>query len=47
MTGLTIPVRVTDVRIAFGRVDVLVTPIGGSGERWVNADKLITGSDDD
>ena len=29
-------VRITDVRLAFGRVDLLVTPVDGEGSAWVS-----------
>ena len=37
---LTIPVRIMDGRTAYGRQDVLVTPLEGSGERWVDAARV-------
>jgi hypothetical protein len=39
-TGMIIPVRVLNSRKAYGRNDVLITPIGGSGQCWVNSTKL-------
>lgn len=33
--GLKVPVTVKDARQVYGRTDYLVTPIGGSGEKWV------------
>ena len=33
--GLRINVRIIDARKAYGRIDVLVEPIGGEGEAWV------------
>lgn len=38
--GLTIPVKITDVKQAFGRTDVLVVPEHGRGERWSNLANL-------
>lgn len=38
--GFRIPVRIDDARMAFGRTDVLVTPIHGSGTRWVDASRV-------
>jgi hypothetical protein len=35
------PVRVLDARKVYGRTDALITPVGGSGETWVEAGKLI------
>lgn len=40
MEGLTVFVHVLDVKTAFGRVDVLVQPVAGSGEKWVSSDKV-------
>jgi hypothetical protein len=38
--GLSVAVRCLDVKQVFGRVDVRVTPINGSGEKWVQVDRL-------
>ena len=35
-----VPVNTLDVRPAFGRIDVRITPIGGKGEMWVASDAL-------
>jgi hypothetical protein len=35
--GLKVPVTVKDAREVYGRTDYLVTPTGGSGEKWVEA----------
>ena len=40
MDGLLVHVKLLDTKQVFGRVDVLVTPINGSGEKWVMADRL-------
>jgi len=32
--------RVIDARHCFGRVQLLVTPISGTGWKWVNADTV-------
>lgn len=37
---LSVPVTVIDARTHWGRVDVLVTPVGGTGEAWVSAERL-------
>lgn len=34
---LKVPVKVKDARSMFGRVDLLVTPVGGEGEVWMDA----------
>jgi hypothetical protein len=43
--GLTVQVRITDVKQAYGVVRYAVTPVAGSGSVWVNADRVrdITG----
>jgi hypothetical protein len=33
--GLKVPVTVKDAREVWGRTDYLVTPVGGTGEKWV------------
>lgn len=33
--GMDFPVRVLDCRKVWGRVDLLVSPVGGTGEKWV------------
>ena len=38
--GLSVRVRILDGRQAYGREDVLVTPLEGSGERWVSAERV-------
>lgn len=38
--GLKIKVKIKDARHAFGRTDVLVTPVAGSGEAWVSRDRV-------
>jgi len=35
-----VAVRIVDARRVFGRVDVLVTPTRGRGERWVSLDRI-------
>lgn len=41
LPGLDVAVRITDVRSAFGRIDVRVTPVSGHGETWVNVNRVI------
>ena len=36
----SIKVKLLHVKQVFGRVDVLVTPIEGDGQRWVQAGRL-------
>ena len=38
--GMEVPVRITNAREAWGRIDVLVTPVDGSGEAWVSAERV-------
>lgn len=40
LDSLTIRVRILDVRTRFGISDVLVTPESGSGQKWVQLDRL-------
>lgn len=35
-----VPVETLDVRQAFGRIDVRISPVGGKGEMWVASDAL-------
>ena len=37
---LGFPVKITDARESFGRLDVLVTPLDGEGEAWVSAERV-------
>lgn len=34
---LSIPVEVIDARSSFGRVDILIRPTFGDGQRWIQA----------
>lgn len=38
--ALGVPVMVKDARQAFGRTDLLVSPIGGTGESWVSLERV-------
>jgi|TARA_Y100001949_G_scaffold164600_1_gene159583 hypothetical protein len=38
--GLSIEVTVTNIKSHFGRLDMEITPISGSGTKWVTAEKL-------
>lgn len=40
VNGLTVHVRVLDIRTVFSRTDYLVSPVDGGGETWVSADKV-------
>jgi len=39
-SGLYASVRVLDARSAYGRVLILVVPIAGEGEAWIQADRF-------
>lgn len=41
LPGLDVAVRITDVRSAFGRIDVRVTPVSGHGDTWVNVNRVV------
>lgn len=38
--GVSVPVKINDARIMFGRVDLSVAPVGGIGECWVDRDSV-------
>jgi len=38
--GFWFPVRVLDARFSYGRLQAKVEPVGGSVQRWVEADRL-------
>lgn len=40
LNGLTVDVQVRDVRFRYGHIDVLVTPLSGSGDKWILADRI-------
>lgn len=46
LPGLDVAVRITDVRSAFGRIDVRVTPVAGHGETWVSVNCVILKAED-
>ena len=39
--GMLFPVRIVDARRVFGRIDYQVSPIGGSGSKWVDANRVV------
>lgn len=43
--GMKVPVDVLDARVAYGRTDVLVRPVGGSDEQWVDAKSVTIGGE--
>lgn len=38
--SLEIGVEVKDVKPAYGRLLYLITPVGGTGSKWVNAERV-------
>ena len=40
MHDLDYPVEILDIRRVWGRTDALITPVGGKGQRWIQADQL-------
>lgn len=42
--GLSFPVRILDARKVYGRIDVQIQPVGGEGERWVEASAVVMSS---
>ena len=38
--GLTFRVRILETRRIYGRDEVKITPVAGSGEKWVRAEKI-------
>ncbi len=44
--GLKIDVLIIDVRVSFGRIDFKVTPVSGSGTRWMEKNSLFILTED-
>lgn len=42
MDDLCVHVRITDARVRFGHIDLLVEPIKGSGKKWVERHRVTT-----
>lgn len=42
---LRFQVRILGTKIAFGQERVLITPVAGSGEQWVNLESVILNED--
>lgn len=40
INSMHFPVTILDARKVYGRVDALITPVGGTGEKWVAAEQL-------
>lgn len=43
---LHVAVKVLDTRECWGRIDYHVTPVGGSGETWVSAERVTLTEED-
>jgi hypothetical protein len=39
-TGLTVKVQVLDVKSVYGHEKLLIAPLEGSGQKWVNLPKI-------
>lgn len=37
---LTVDVRIMNIRSAFGRIDYEVTPVAGTGSRWIDSNNV-------
>lgn len=40
MDGLEVGVNVTDARVRFGHLDLLVTPVAGNGHKWIESRRV-------
>jgi hypothetical protein len=40
MDGLMVSVTILDTKSVYGRLDVLIAPVSGSGQKWVQAERL-------
>jgi hypothetical protein len=40
MDGLMVSVTILDTKSVYGRLDVLIAPVSGSGQKWVNSERL-------
>lgn len=40
MDGLMVSVTILDTKSVYGRLDVLIAPVSGSGQKWVQCDRL-------
>ena len=41
--GFTVPMTISDAKTAYGNKRFLVSPVGGSGESWVDASRVDSG----
>lgn len=39
--GLSVPVKILDARVSFGKIHVQITPVGGEGNTWVDHDRIL------
>lgn len=39
--GIKVEVRIKDMRANYGRVDALIEPVSGEGQKWVDVSGLI------
>lgn len=44
LEGMEVGIKISEVRSRYGHVDLLVTPRQGSGERWIQADRVTLSS---
>jgi hypothetical protein len=43
LDGFKFPVKIMDVKQSYGSIRFLVSPVAGSGEKWVSADRVFMG----
>lgn len=41
VNALTIGVEIKDARLRFGHLDLLVSPLHGSGEQWIESHRVV------
>jgi hypothetical protein len=40
LDGLHVGVKIADARVRFGHLDLLVTPVNGDGEKWIESRRV-------
>jgi hypothetical protein len=40
LEGLKVSVAILDTKQAFGRLDILISPVSGSGQKWISSERL-------
>ena len=40
-----VPVRLVDIKQSYGSIRFLIRPVGGSGAKWVDAARILTGKE--